>query len=273
MNGAFQYNTDLFKEETIERLSSHFTTLLEAIVKEPERRVSELPLLSAAEREQLLIEWNQTTKEYPQQRCIHELFEEQVERTPDAVAVVFEEQELTYGELNRRANQLAHYLRSLGVGPEVLVGLMVERSIEMVVGLLGILKAGGAYLPLDPEYPQQRLSFMLADAQLSILLTQQHLRAQLPPHHLQLLSLDEEWAQLSDLPGSNLDLELEPEHPAYAIYTSGSTGQPKCALNTHQGISNRLVWMQETYSLSQQDVVLQKTPLASMSRSGSSSGR
>ncbi|MHC5729184.1 MAG: AMP-binding protein, partial [Nostoc sp.] len=173
--GVWEYNADLFDASTIERMSGHFQTLLEGIVANPQERISQLPLLTELEQQQLLVDWNDTQSNYSQDKCIHQLFEEQVKRTPDAVAVVFGNQQLTYHQLNSRANQLAHYLRSVGVGTDVLVGLCVERSLEMMVGLLGILKAGGAYVPLDPEYPQDRLSFMLEDAQLSVLLIQQHL--------------------------------------------------------------------------------------------------
>ncbi len=260
LNGALQYNTDLFNEETIERLSHHFLTLLGAIIREPEQRVAELAILTPAERAQLLVEWNQTGTQYPSQSCIHELFEEQVERTPEAIAVVYKDERMTYAELNSRANQLAHYLRGMGVGPEVMVGICVERSVEMVVGLLGILKAGGAYVPLDPEYPAPRLSFMLEDAAPALLLTQAHLLPLLPPTGSTPFCLDAQWAAVvAGLPTTNLGVRLEPGHAAYAIYTSGSTGRPKCAVNTHGGISNRLRWMQETYGLGSSDVVLQKT--------------
>jgi len=151
LRASLQYNTDLFDEATITRMLGHFRNLLEGIVANPEQRISELPLLTAADRHQILLEWNDTKRDYPSDKCIHQLFEEQVERTPEATAVVFGDQQLTYRELNNRANQLAHYLQKLGVGPEVLVGICVERSIEMVVGLLGILKAGGVYVPLDPK--------------------------------------------------------------------------------------------------------------------------
>ena len=157
------YNTDLFDAGTIERWMGHFQTLLEGIVSDPEQPISDLPLLTERERQKLLVEWNDTQTDYPRGQCIHQLIEAQVERTPDAVAVVFEDEQLTYRELDRRANQLAHHLRGLGVGPEVLVGICVERSLEIVVGLLGILKAGGAYVPLDPEYPKDRIAFMLED--------------------------------------------------------------------------------------------------------------
>jgi aspartate racemase len=183
--GSLEYNTDLFHAATISRMLEHFQTLLEGIVANPEQRLLDLPLLTQPERQQLLVEWNDTQVDYPKHLCIHQLFEAQAEQTPDAVAVVFEDQQLTYGELNRRANQLAHHLRSLNVGPDSLVGICVERSLEMIVGLLGILKAGGAYVPLDPSYPQERLAFMLKDAQVPILLTQQRLVCRLPKQEQQ----------------------------------------------------------------------------------------
>ena len=169
--GVFKYNTDLFEADTITRMSGHFQTLLEAIVINPQQRVSQFPLLSEAERHQLLVEWNNTQAEYSQCHCLHQLFEAQVQQTPDAVAVVFQDQQLTYGELNSRANQLAHHLRSLDVCPDSLVGICIERSLEMIVGLLGILKAGGAYVPLEPAYPSERLAYMLNDSQIPVLVT------------------------------------------------------------------------------------------------------
>ncbi|WP_334838648.1 amino acid adenylation domain-containing protein, partial [Nostoc sp.] len=223
--GGWEYNTDLFDSSTIERMTGHFVTLLEAIVANPQERISQLPILTAFEQQQLLIEWNDTQVDYPQDKCIHQLFEEQVERTPDAVAVVFENQQLTYHELNCRANQLAHYLRSLGVGADVLVGICVERSLEMVVGLLGILKAGGAYVPLDPEYPQDRLSFMLADAQVSVLLTQQHLVEKLPRHQARVVHLDKDWFAIAKSSQENPIAQVQASNIAYVIFTSGSTGQ------------------------------------------------
>src|SRR5262245_6955480 len=175
ISGRLQYNTDLFDEPTIARMLRHFQVLLEGIVADPNRRISDLPSLTEAEKDQLLVEWNETGRDYPKEKCLHQLFEEQVKRTPDSVAVIFEDQQLTYQELNTRANQLGHYLQKLGVGPETLVGICMERSLEMVVGLLGILKAGGAYVPLDPSYPKDRLDFMLHDAKVGVLLTQQGL--------------------------------------------------------------------------------------------------
>ena len=258
MMGYFEYNSDLFDTATIERMQGHFQTLLEGIVANPEQHLSDLPILTATEQQQLLVDWNQTSADYPS-ICIHQLFEAQVEQTPNAIAVVFEDQQLTYRELNARANQLAHYLRSLGVGPEVLVGICVVRSLDMVIGLLGILKAGGAYVPLDPTYPKERLAFMLENSQPSVLLTQQHLVESLPTHRAKVVCLDSSWELFAqeriENPGSNItSLNL-----AYVIYTSGSTGRPKGAMNTHQGICNRLHWMQDAYQLTAADKVLQKT--------------
>ncbi|MCC5648475.1 amino acid adenylation domain-containing protein [Nostoc sp. XA013] len=260
--GTIEYSIDLFKPPTIQRMAGHLETLLCGIIANPEQRLSELPLLTADEQHQLLVGWNQTQVEYPQARCIHQLFEAQVERTPDAVAVVFENQQLTYHQLNQQANQLAHYLQKLGVGSEVLVGICVERSLLMVIGLLGILKAGGAYVPLDPNYPQQRLAFMLDNSQTPILLCQHHLGENLPTDKTQLLCLDTNWEQISQESKENPVCNIQPENLAYVIYTSGSTGRPKGAMNSHRGICNRLLWMQDIYQLTTADSVLQKTPFS-----------
>jgi amino acid adenylation domain-containing protein/non-ribosomal peptide synthase protein (TIGR01720 family) len=235
---CWQYNTDLFEATTIARMASHFLTLLEGIVTNPTQLISQLPLLTEIEQQQLLVEWNNQKADYPFDKCIHQLFEEQVERTPDAIAVVFKHQQLTYHQLNTRANQLAHYLRSLGVGADVLVGLCVERSLEMIVGVLGILKAGGAYLPLDPEYPTERLGFMLNDAQVPVLLTQHLLVAELPTHNAELVCLDTDWPLISQAMVSNLFSGVQPENLAYAIYTSGSTGEPKGVMIQHSSVLN-----------------------------------
>jgi amino acid adenylation domain-containing protein len=227
------------------------------IVDNVEPQITELPQLTTAERQQLLVEWNQTQIEYPQDACIHQLFEAQVERTPEAVAIVFENQQLTYRELNCRANQLAHHLQSLGVKPDFLVGLCVERSIEMVVGMLGILKAGGAYVPLDPAYPQERLKFMLSDSQVSVLLTQKRLVAGLPESQAQVVCLDTDWEVMSLLSQENSLTHVTADNLIYVIYTSGSTGQPKGVMIPHRGICNEINWRQTTFKLTAQDKVLQ----------------
>jgi amino acid adenylation domain-containing protein len=236
--GVWEYNADLFDKTTIARMARHFQTLVEAIVANPQQKVSSLPLLTEQERHQLLVDWNNTTKEYPSDKCIHQLFEEQVERSPDAEAVLFEDKQLTYRELNQRANSLAHHLRTLGVGPEVLVGICVERSLEMVVGLLGILKAGGAYVPLDPAYPPERLAFMLEDASVGVLLTQARLVESLPKHQGPIVCLDTDWEIIERQSEENPGCSLTPENLAYVIYTSGSTGKPKGVLVAHSGVSN-----------------------------------
>ena len=248
--GEWEYNTDLFDGETIERMAGHFQNLLSAIVENPVASVGEIPLLSEAERHQLLVEWNDTHSEYPQDKCIHSLFEEQVQKTPLSVAVVFENQQLTYLELNQRANQLAHHLQSLGVGPEVLVGICVERSVEMVVGLLGILKAGGAYVPLDPAYPQERLAYMLNDSQMPVVLTQTKLLDLLPDHD-PVICLDTDWLLISSQRKSNPMSGVKSSNLAYVIYTSGSTGMPKGAMILHQGVVNYLSWCTRAYSVSE----------------------
>ncbi|WP_292760022.1 non-ribosomal peptide synthetase [Nostoc sp. NOS(2021)] len=255
--GFWEYNTDLFDASTIERMTGHFVTLLEGIIANPEQQISQLPLLTAVEQQQLLVEWNDTQVDYPSDKCIHQLFEEQVQRTPDAIAVVFEDQQLTYQQLNCRANQLAHYLKSLGVGADVLVGICVERSIEMVVGLLGILKAGGAYLPLDPEYPTERLRFMLEDSQVPVLLIQQKLLDRLAQHQAQLVCLDTDWQFISQLSQDNLITEAQTNNLAYVIYTSGSTGQPKGVLIAHQGLLNLVFWHNRAFNITSLDKATQ----------------
>jgi amino acid adenylation domain-containing protein/natural product biosynthesis luciferase-like monooxygenase protein len=238
LHGTFEYSTDLFDESTIARLIDHFKTLLERVVTDPDRRLSELPLLREGERRRLLKEWNDTAVEYPRDKCLHELFAEQAERTPDTVAVVFEDQQLSYGELDQRSNQVAHHLRGLGMGAEVVVGLCVERSLEMVVGLLAILKAGGAYLPLDPSYPPERLAYMLADARAPIVVAQGALLEQVPPPATQVVRLDAEWEEIARQPVSAPASEAGPDTLAYVIYTSGSTGKPKGVMVEHRGLTN-----------------------------------
>ena len=207
-----------------------------------------LPILSAGEQQQMA-EWNRTEAGYPGEKTVVELFEEQVERIPGGVAVVFEGEELSYGELNGRANQLAHYLRGLGVGREVLVGICVERSLEMVVGLLGILKAGGAYVPLDPSYPPERLRYMVEDAQATVVLTQERLRELLPEGGARVVLLDGDWEQVQGQSVWNPESAAGSDNLAYVIYTSGSTGKPKGAMIRHQGLTNYLRWCTWSYAV------------------------
>ena len=259
--GFFEYSTDLFESSKIERMIGHFQTLLEGIVADPEQPIATLPLLTRTERHQLLVEWNDTAADYPKDSCIHELFEAQVERTPEAIAVQFEGKQLTYRELNSRANQLAHYLQGLGVGPEKLVGICVERSLEMVIGLLGILKAGGAYVPLDPLYPRERLEFMLNDAQVLVLLTQKPLVRQLPRAEALAVCLDD-LTVFDQENKENLTRETKADGAAYVIYTSGSTGTPKGVVGLHRGAVNRFAWMWSTYPFGADEKSCVKTSLS-----------
>jgi amino acid adenylation domain-containing protein len=259
--GRFTYSTDLFDAPTISRMAEHWQKLLEGIVANPAQPLSELPLLTDAERHQVLVEWNDTRRDYAQV-CVHELFEAQVNRNSDAIAVTFENQQLSYRELNRRANQLAHYLRNLGVGPEVLVGICVQRSIEMVVGLLGILKAGGAYLPLDPVYPKARLRDVLKNAGVKVLLSQKKIRGRLPRDAAQMVWLDTEWKAISRESSENLKIHVSPKDLAYVIYTSGSTGMPKGVQIEHRSVANLLTSMQREPGLSRDDVLLAVTMLS-----------
>jgi amino acid adenylation domain-containing protein len=249
-----EYNTDLFEADTIGRLISHFQTLLEGIAADPTRRIADLPLLTEAERHQLLIEWNDIQANYPRDRfaqsanlCIHELFQAQVARTPDAVAVVSQTQHLTYQALNERANQLARHLQGFGVGPEALVGVCLERSVDMVVGLLGILKAGGAYVPLDPAYPQERLAFILRDCQARVLLTQHRLRERLTWLSGRVVCLDTDWERIAQTSRSAPSCTVIGENLAYVIYTSGSTGQPKGVGIMHRNAAALIAWAQRQY--------------------------
>ncbi|BCL80823.1 non-ribosomal peptide synthetase [Ktedonobacteria bacterium brp13] len=271
MHCNIEYNTDLFAEETMRGLLERWQRLLHGIARAPQTRISALPLLSASEIQQQLLDWNATDAPLPQgaEASLARRFEQQVRQTPERVALVFEDSLVTYAHLNRRANQLAHLLRSLGVGPEVVVGIALPRGLWLHIALLAVLKAGGAYLPLDLSYPAERLRFMLQNSQASILLTGSlqdpevaALTESLPPLECQVLSLPAIWSQLASAPLDNLPGEPLPDSLAYVIYTSGSTGQPKGAMNTQRGIANRLTWMQRVYGLNAQDRVLQKTPIS-----------
>ncbi|NEQ21473.1 MAG: AMP-binding protein [Microcoleus sp. SIO2G3] len=256
------YNTHQFDAAAISRMLGHLKTLLAGMVANPHQHLRDLSLLTAAEQHQLLFEWNDTQTDYPKHQCIHELFEAQVEQSPDAIAVVFEDRYLTYRQLNDRANQLAHYLQLLGVRPEVLVGICVERSLEMVIGLLGILKAGGAYIPLDPALPQERLKFMLEDSQVSVLLTESDQLAKLLQHQAKVLCLDTIWQTIEKYSDSNPNTGVTPDNLAYTIYTSGSTGKPKGVQVLHQGVVNFLASMSQAPGLCAGDVLLAVTTIS-----------
>jgi amino acid adenylation domain-containing protein len=251
--GSIEYSTDLFDRARIERMAGHLQRLLEAIVANPAQRISTLPLLTEKEEHRLLVEWNDTAADYPTDSCIHELFEAQVERTPEAVAARFEGKQLTYRELNHRTNQLAHYLRRLRVGPEKLVGICVERSLEMVVGLLGILKAGGAYVPLDPNYPRERLAFMLKDAEVDLLLTQKTIledgrRPVFNESGYEIVCLDKNWEMIARESSQNPERRAGPKNLAYVIYTSGSTGRPKGVAIEHRNTVAMLQWAKGVFT-------------------------
>ena len=262
ISGFVVYSTDLFDAATITRMLGHFQTLLEGIVANPEQRLADLPILSEAERHQLLVAWNNTQVDYPENHCIHQLFEAQVEQTPDAIALVFEDQQVTYRELNNRSNKLAHYLQKQGVGAEVLVGLCVERSVEMVVGMLGILKAGGAYVPLDPTYPPERLSFMLEDAQVSVLLTQQPWVERIGTPSSRVFCLDKDWQTIAQEISDNLTSNATADNLAYIIYTSGTTGKPKGVQIEQGGLLNLVFWHQQAFAVSPLDRVTQLAGVA-----------
>ncbi|HPM85077.1 MAG TPA: condensation domain-containing protein, partial [Candidatus Anammoximicrobium sp.] len=260
--GCLQYNADLFEPATIERLGASYRRLLAAAVADPRQPIGQIPILPEAERIRLLVDWNATEAAYPQDLCCHELLEAQARQTPNATAVVFADQQLTYGELHQRSNQLAHYLRHLGVGPDTPVGICTERSLDMVVGLLGILKAGGAYLPLDPAFPQERLAFMLEDSGADLLLTQQQLAGDLPPYPGRIVCLDRDWDQIARHPADVPSPAAKPERLAYVIYTSGSTGRPKGVQIPHRALVNFLCSVAREPGLDRSDVLLSVTTLS-----------
>ena len=264
-----QYNTNLFDAETIRRRMAELATLLEGIVADPDRSIATLPLLPVSEQN-ILAQWNQTEASYPQDICIHQLIEAQVDRTPDAIAVVFEDarserlcqRQLTYQELDRRSNQLAHYLQTLGVCSEVLVGISLERTTEMLVAILGVLKAGGAYVPVDPAYPQERIAFMLQDAGVSVLLTHTDLLDRIPQIQTQVVCLDRDETAISQQSSDKPANSVTPENLAYVIYTSGSTGTPKGVQVPHRGVVNFLTTMQAEPGIVTGDVLLAVTTLS-----------
>ncbi|MBT2774460.1 amino acid adenylation domain-containing protein, partial [Halomonas sp. ISL-60] len=260
LKASFVYAKELFDSITIERLAQHYTAMLQALVETPECALGDIELLDKTEQRQLQ-EWGENSQRYPDASPVHHLIERQAAVIPEATALVFEDQSLSYGELNTRANQLAHYLIGLGIDSETRVGIAMERSIEMVVGLLAILKAGGAYVPLDPDYPAERLAYMVEDSGIELLLTHQHLRDTLPvADELNVIELDR--LNIAHHAPTNPNVALHGENLAYVIYTSGSTGRPKGAANHHKALINRLQWMQQVYGLTSDDAVLQKTPFS-----------
>jgi len=245
---VFKYRTDLFEQATIERMAGHFRTLLESGVTDPDQRLNELPLLTKAERRQLVVDWNATEVKYPADVCLHALFEAQARRMPEAVAVEFEGSRLRYRELNERANRLAHYLRGIGVGPDTLVGVAMERSLELVAALVGVLKAGGAYVPMDPGYPKERLGCILEDSKAPLVLTEESLVNELPRFAGRLLCVDKEWSRITRESAENPASEVKPEHLAYVLFTSGSTGRPKGVAIEHRAAANFVQWAKRVFT-------------------------
>ena len=254
---SLEYNSDLFDGPTIDRMIGHFQTLLAGVVANPSHRISELPLLGEEERQRLLVEWNETGREFASNLCAHQLFEEQVSRTPDAIALVSEDVQLSYYELNRRANQLAHHLRQFGVGPEERVAISMRRSPDMIVAMLGIMKAGGAYVPIDPSYPIERLSFMLEDAGVPVILTTGNLLESVFTFFAQKIYIDAEWEAIASQPDHNPAPVSMSDNLAYAIYTSGSTGLPKAVLLTHRGLCNLVTALARAFGVTRNSRVLQ----------------
>ena len=254
--GSFKYDAELYKEATIQRMTSHFRTILNAIIENPELSVSEIPLLTELERNQLLREWNDTCHSYPHDTCIHQLFEAQVEQSPDADAIVFLDNHLSYRELNTRANQLAHHLIAIGVGPDVPVKLCVEPSLEMIMGIMGILKAGGLYVPLDPAYPEERRTFLLNDLPAPVLLTQQRFVEEFSDHDGRVIYLDSDWEEIAQNALDNPVSGVKSDNMIYIIYTSGSTGTPKGAGVYHRNFTNLLNWFVTEFNILTDDRVL-----------------
>jgi amino acid adenylation domain-containing protein len=261
MKTAWWYDEAVLDRDAVARMQAQYATLLHEIAECRDRPVSALSVLTEDERQRIEA-WNQTRVDYPQDALLHRLFEAQVERTPGAEAVVFEGRSITYEELNQRANRLAHHLQRLGIVPDTLVGVCMERSLEMVVALYGILKAGGSYVPIDPEYPLERVMFMIEDAEVPVLLTQSWVASRLSLQGRKVLCLDTDWPRISREDTLNPPSGVAASNVAYMIYTSGSTGRPKGALNTHRGICNRLLWMQDQFHLTDADTLLQKTPFS-----------
>ncbi|HEX5885397.1 MAG TPA: amino acid adenylation domain-containing protein, partial [Pyrinomonadaceae bacterium] len=262
MECLLEYSTRIFDHATAQRILTHYTNLLESIVADPEQRIRELPLLTDGERGQIVVDWNDTAREYAHDRCIHQLCEAQAERTPESIAVVFGDERVTYAELNRRANQLGHCLKQLGVRPETRIGILLERSVEMPVALLAVLKAGGAYVAFDPSYPPERLRYMFEDSDVSILLTQEKLIAGLPEHRTRLVCIDSERNAIAEHDERNVQSDIDPSNLAYLVYTSGSTGRPKGILIEHRSLVNASYAFIRNHRMTEHDRLLQFASLS-----------
>ncbi|HEY8670309.1 MAG TPA: AMP-binding protein, partial [Terriglobales bacterium] len=260
VGGRIEFNTDLFDTQTIQRMIGHYRVLLQAAVANPELKVSELPLLTSPEHHQIVVDWNATAAEYPRDLCLHQLIEQQVDRTPDAIACVVpgeaakDDRQLSYRELNAKANQLAHALRKRGLGPGQRVGIFVDRSLEMMIGLLGIQKSGAAYIPLDPGYPAERIRLTLEDADVAVLLTQQSLAASLPQNRAEIICIDSAWTKIAKESDTNPVSSATPEDLVYVIFTSGSTGRPKGVQVRHRAVVNLLTSMAKELNMGSGDV-------------------
>ncbi|MBA2762483.1 MAG: AMP-binding protein, partial [Segetibacter sp.] len=260
LEGEIEYSPDLYQKETIERMIGHFKQLLCSISKVPFEKIGALPIITKDEEHQLLVKFNNTQAAYPKDSTIVDLFEEQVKRTPDKTAIIFEKEQLTYKELNQRANQVAHYLKSKGVRQETMVPICLERSLEMMIGILAIIKAGGAYVPIDPEYPHERINYILEDTKATLLVANKESKAKLKGRpDVEVIELNVDDSTISIQPLYNLRISIVPKNLAYVIYTSGSTGTPKGVMNEHGGVVNRLTWAQDYHKLTRQDTILQKT--------------
>ena len=262
MDCLIEYSTEIFERATVQRMLNHFINLLESIVADPHQRVRELPLLTAAERDEILVKWNNTASDHDYKRCVHQLFEEQAARTPDSLAVVFDDERVTYAELNERANQLGHYLKELGVAPEMRVGILLERSVEMAVALLAILKAGGAYVAFDPSYPPERLRYMLEDSGVTMLLTQRNVMAGQPEFNVRPVFLDEERDTIARHERGNVAADIDPSNIVYLVYTSGSTGRPKGILIEHGSLVNAAYAFINKHRMTERDRLLQFASLS-----------
>ncbi|MGZ4112619.1 MAG: non-ribosomal peptide synthetase, partial [Tumebacillaceae bacterium] len=262
LTGFLEYSPTMFARETVERMAQHWLNLLDGIIADPSQKIADLPLLSQAEEEMMLVQWNDTAVELPEHYFAHQLFEAQADRTPDATAVVFEETTLTYRELDQRSNQLAHHLQKAGIGKGKRVGLLMDRSLELVVAMYGVLKAGGAYVPLDPNYPHDRLAFMVEEAQVAALLTQHHLGDTLSAHNAHVIALDSDWGQIAGESTERPTVELTGDDLAYVLFTSGSTGKPKGAMLPHRALGNQMLWYVNYFGMNADDRLLQKSPFS-----------